>query len=308
MSVQKTGSAMPRPAWLPSQQWPFSLRQQTVLGHRIHYIDEGDGPVLLFVHAGMWAFVWRDVIRELSTDFRCIALDFPGSGLSELQPSYEIGLAGHARVLGEFTRQLHLRDVTLVLHDLGGLIGLDFARSSPDLVRALVLSQTFGWWPRQRLLQGMLGLMGGPAMRTFNTSTNLIPRLTASRFGVGRHLDREGRQAFLGPVRDRRRRRAFHDLMRDTRRSHLLLRALRTAVEEDLSDRPVLTIFGERNDPLHFQQTWRELFPAARQVVVPKGNHFPMNDDPSLFAAAIRTWWRDTVTPPSNFPGRSETA
>jgi len=60
---------------------------------------------------------------------------------------------------------------------------------------------------------------------------------------------------------------------------------------------PLLTIFGERNDPLKFQPRWKALFPEARQVVVSKGNHFPMCDDPDLVATSIRDWYRGVVCP-----------
>jgi pimeloyl-ACP methyl ester carboxylesterase len=251
--------------------------------------------VLVFVHAGMWSYIWRDVIRDLRTDFRCIALDFPGSGLSEQHARYEVGISAHAEVLDQFVRLLRLDKLTLVLHDLGGPIGLTFASRQPARIRALVIAQSFGWWPRQRLLQTMIGLMGGPAMRALNVRTNLIPRLTATSFGVGRHLDRHARRAFLGPTQDRRGRLAFHDLMRDARNSRPVLEAIEESLRGPLADRPLLTIFGEHNDPLQFQQDWRRLFPHARQVVIPRGNHFPMNDDPAMFAASIRNWWINSV-------------
>jgi pimeloyl-ACP methyl ester carboxylesterase len=183
-----------------------------------------------------------------------------------------------------------------VVHDLGGPIGLGLAARRPQLVRALVATQTFGWPPEQRVLRAMLGLMGSAPMRGLNTTTNLVPRITATSFGVGRHLGATGRRAFLGPLRDRRRRATFHRLMADARRADELLGAIELALAGTLRDRPLLTIFGERNDPLGFQARWRELFPAARQVVVPGGNHFPMNDDPDLFAAAVRSWWEDQVS------------
>lgn len=281
-----------RPSWLPESSWPFPLRRADILGHRLHYTDAGAGPVLLFVHAGMWSFVWRDVIADLSKDFRCVALDFPGSGLSEAAPGYRVSIGAHAEVLAAFVTHLGLDELTLVVHDLGAVIGLDVAARRPELVRALVIAQGFGWWPRQRILRGALRLMGGATMRTLNHTTNVINRLTATTLGVGRHLGTADRRAFLGPTRTRRRRRPFHDLMRDARRGRQRLDTIETALRGRLRDRPVLTIFGERNDPFHFQRTWRELYPNARQIVVAKGNHFPMTDDPTLFATAVRDWTR----------------
>lgn len=279
-----------RPSWLPESQWPFPLRQADILGHNIHYTDVGEGPVLLLVHAGFWSFIWQAVLDDLAKDFRCVSLDFPGSGLSEAAPGYRVGIDAHAEVLGAFVERLGLTEVTLVGHDLGAVVGLQFAARHPDTVRALVVVQGFGWWPKQRVLRGALRMMGGATMRTFNTATNFIPRVTTTRFGVGRHLDKSGRRAFLGPTRQRRGRRPFHDLMRDTRRDKQRLENIEASLRGGLRDRPLLTIFGERNDPFRFQRTWLELYPAARQVVVAKGNHFPMNDDPALFTAAIRDW------------------
>ena len=71
-----------------SAQWPFRLRRfvydrpdSESIG--LHYSDEGSGPALVLVHAGMWSFIWRDTIAALRDDFRCITLDFPGAGLSD---------------------------------------------------------------------------------------------------------------------------------------------------------------------------------------------------------------------------------
>lgn len=150
-----------RPTWLPESQWPFQLRTVQVKGCRLHLIDEGAGPVLLLVHAGMWSFVWRDLIAELARDFRCVAVDFPGSGLTEAPEEYPIGLEPNARLLERVVDRLGLRDITVVAHDLGGLIGLGWVARHPDPVRGLVLMNTFGW-PPQPALQAILKLTGSP--------------------------------------------------------------------------------------------------------------------------------------------------
>src|SRR5262245_26521087 len=72
-----------RPAWLTSDLFPFTSRFVEVDGARIHYVDEGRGPALLFLHgAPNWSFFYREFVSALRDDFRCIALDFPGFGLS----------------------------------------------------------------------------------------------------------------------------------------------------------------------------------------------------------------------------------
>jgi pimeloyl-ACP methyl ester carboxylesterase len=59
-----------------------------------------------------------------------------------------------------------------------------------------------------------------------------------------------------------------------------------------LADRPLLTVFGQFNDPLRFQPRWKALFPAAHQLKVRRGNHFPMCDDPDLVAGALASFAR----------------
>jgi pimeloyl-ACP methyl ester carboxylesterase len=91
-----------RPAWLPFEEFPFASRFVEIDGNRIHYVDEGEGPVLLFVNAGLWSFVWRDLIVRLADRFRCVALDFPGAGLSDAAEHYRSGIGSSSRILEAF--------------------------------------------------------------------------------------------------------------------------------------------------------------------------------------------------------------
>jgi len=105
--------------------YPFESRAVTLGGHRYHYIDEGQGDVLLLVHGNpTWSFYWRDLIRGLSPKFRVIAVDHIGCGLSDKPRGYAYRLAQHIDNLAQFTDRLELQDVTLLAHDWGGAIGV----------------------------------------------------------------------------------------------------------------------------------------------------------------------------------------
>jgi pimeloyl-ACP methyl ester carboxylesterase len=281
-----------RPSWLPREEWPFELRFVDVDGHRVHYVDEGKGPTLLFVHAGFWSFVWRDLIEEMRSDFRCVALDFPGHGLSEAASGYRVGLESHGAVLAGFVEALELREFTLVAHDLGGPIGITFAGEHPELVRALAPVNTFAWRPEAFGLKVMMGMVGSRPMQLFGGLTNLVPRASAGNFGVGRLLSDAGKRAFLGPFRRRHARRNFHRLMRDGKRSGALMDRAEQALRGPLAGRPMLLVYGEKNDPYDYRGTFKGMFPHAAEYVVEDGNHFPMCNDPAGVAAALREWWR----------------
>src|SRR6476661_5231602 len=95
--------ATERPAWLAHGEYPFTSRYVEIEGSRVHYVDEGAGPTLLFVHAGpAWSFIFRDVIVRLRDHFRCVALDFPGSGLSRAAGGYAPTLPASHRLLEHF--------------------------------------------------------------------------------------------------------------------------------------------------------------------------------------------------------------
>jgi len=285
-----------RPTWLPESVWPFQSSAIEVEGAKIAITDVGRGPVLLFVHTGFWSFIWRDVILRLAPDFRCICFDAPGTGQSDRLPVDSISLDRASRALTAIIRTLNLQDITLVVHDLGGPSGIAGAATVPDRIRGLCAVNAFAWKPSGMAFRGMLALMGSTAIREINAWTGILTRITSRAFGVGRNLDASSREAFYAGV-GRQGVRAFHAYLRDARKSQAIYTQLDRALTGPFRHLPLLTIFGERNDPLGFQPRWKQLFSDARQVVVPKGNHFPMCDAPDLVAASIREWHRDRVAP-----------
>ena len=288
--------ALRRPAWLSPSQWPFETWAIDVDGSKVAVTDVGQGPVLLFVHTGFWSFIWRDVILRLSSEFRCVCFDAPGTGQSDRLPVDEISLERASRALVAVVRTLDLHDITLVFHDLGGPSGVAGAAKLSERFRGLCAVNTFAWEPSGVPFRFMLGLMGSAMMREFDALTGFLPRVTGSAFGVTRRMDQPSRDTFLAGI-GRQGIRSFHSYMRDAAKSRTIYPQLDAVLAGPFRRLPLLTIFGERNDPLGFQRRWKRLFPNARQVVVSKGNHFPMCDDPDLVASSIREWHRERVRP-----------
>jgi pimeloyl-ACP methyl ester carboxylesterase len=286
---------LPRPNWLPKAAWPFETGGLEVDGSMVAITDVGRGPVLLLVHTGTWSIVWRDLISRLAPTFRCVAIDAPGTGQSSRVPASALTIRNSARAVEATIAALRLDDLTLVIHDLGGPAGIAAAARTPERVRAIAAINAFGWRPTGALFRAMLAVMGSAPMREFDAMTGFLPRITSSAFGVGRHLDAQSRIAFKAGMNVR----AFHGYMHDVRSCDDLHAEVASALSGPFRNLPLLTIFGERNDPLGFQPRWKAMFKDARQVVVPKGNHFPMCDDPDLVADTIRQWHRELVAPAS---------
>jgi pimeloyl-ACP methyl ester carboxylesterase len=134
------------PSWLNAGEYPFTSRTFSHTDGRIHYIDEGSGPVILFVHGTPdWSFGFRHLINALSKSHRCIAIDHLGFGLSDKPLHAELTVAAHARRLQDLIDHLKLKDLTLVVTDFGGGIGLEHALRHPGNVRRILLYNTWMW-------------------------------------------------------------------------------------------------------------------------------------------------------------------
>jgi pimeloyl-ACP methyl ester carboxylesterase len=270
--------------------WPFETFTFDLDGSAVAFTDVGRGPVLLFVHTGLWSFVWRDVLVRLSRTYRCICLDAPGTGRSA-GPTGGVRLEQSARAITALIEHLELTKLVLVVHDLGGPAGVVGAARSTATVTGIVAINAFAWRPEGRALRAMLRVFGSALVRELDVLTRAVPKITATRFGVGRHLNSVDRRAFLARLGPREIR-TFHKYLADALRCGPLYAEASAAFSGRFAALPLLTIFGERNDPFHFQETWRKLFPGATQLVVRGGNHFPMCDDPPFVAQAIDMWYR----------------
>ncbi len=285
---------LPRPDWLPRDIWPFETIGVPSRDSRLAVTDVGRGPTLLFVHVGMWSFVWCDLVLRLAPDFRCVFFDAPGNGRTEDQPGARVSIQRASQAVSEVIAALSLTDLTIVMHDLGGPSSLFAIADIPERVRGIVAMNAFGWQPDVLPLRFMLAVMGSAAMREIDAATGFLPRIASTAFGVGRRLDDRRRAAFLAGV-GLRGRRSFHDYVRDARYGYRLYPVIDRALRGPLAGTPFLSIFGERNDPFGFQPRWKALFPHARQEIIAGGNHFPMCDDPDFCARVIRGWHREHV-------------
>lgn len=230
-SVMTTTTTTPRPApldrptWLPRDVWPFPTAALEVDGNRVAYTDTGgDGPVLLFCHVGMWSLLWRDVMVDLSTDHRCVTFDTPGVGLSSRIAASEQTMTTCVRATGALIDALDLRDVVLVVHDLGGLAALAAASTRLDRISALAVISGFAWRPRGVLLPMALRTFGMAPMRELSAFSGWLSLGSSTRFGVGRYMSKATRRAWRAGLADRSARRVTHRLFADAARNSAVQR------------------------------------------------------------------------------------
>jgi haloalkane dehalogenase len=151
------------PAWVDRREYPFEPRALDVEGGRLSYVDEGEGAPIVMVHGTpTWSFLYRHLIRDLSPRYRCVAPDHLGFGLSDRPPGWSYRPEDQARNLARLIETLGLKDLTLVVHDYGGPIGLAYALDHPENVRRLVLFNTWMWsFAGDRSVEWVAWILGG---------------------------------------------------------------------------------------------------------------------------------------------------
>jgi haloalkane dehalogenase len=124
-----------------SSDFPYEPRYADALGSKMHYVESGEGDPILLVHGNPTSsYLWRNVIPHVAPQGRVIAVDLIGMGKSD-KPDIAYRLFDHVAYLEAFIEELGLDDVTLVLHDWGGGVGLSYARRHPDNVAAVAVME-----------------------------------------------------------------------------------------------------------------------------------------------------------------------
>jgi haloalkane dehalogenase len=119
--------------------FPFKANFSCAPGCKMHYVDEGEGPVVVCLHGEpTWGYLFRHLILQLRDKYRVIVPDHVGFGKSETPSDRTYWLQDHINNLEQFILALDLRDITLVVHDFGGPVGMGFLARHPDRVLRVV--------------------------------------------------------------------------------------------------------------------------------------------------------------------------
>jgi haloalkane dehalogenase len=281
-----------RPTWVDGAMYPFEDHVLDIDGNRIHYVDTGQGPALLFVHGNpVWSFEYRDVLKELSSSFRCIAVDLAGFGLSQAAPGFSHLPRAQSGVLAELIKKLDLRDFTVVVQDWGGPIGLSAALIEPERLSGVVISNTWAWPVNGNPgFEKFSGLMGGPighfGSKYFNVFVNVILPVSHKRRKLTRSEKRHYRKALPAGRRD-----PTWILPKQIIASTEFLADLERRLPE-LSPLPSLIVWGDKDDAFQAPELarWQQILPRAKTVILEGVGHFAPSEAPLEFANAIREW------------------
>lgn len=188
--------------WINRRTYPFSPRQIEVEGGLMSFVDEGVGRTVLFVHGNpTWSYQWRNYIRQFRTDgFRCIAPDHIGFGLSEKPSTFSHHPAAHSRNLRRLVEELDLRDILLVVHDIGGPIGLNLVTEMPDRFSGIVAFNTWFWdLKKDAAVAKIVKVANGTLGKLMYHSAAVAPKMVKAQFSDKSKYSPELDAALQGP-------------------------------------------------------------------------------------------------------------
>jgi haloalkane dehalogenase len=283
--------------WLDRNEYPFAPHYFPTGAGRMHYVDVGEGEPIVMVHGTPeWSFIYRRLIDCLSSRYRCIAPDHIGFGLSDKPVGWSYLPKDHAENLEALIGGLALRDITLVVHDYGGPIGLAYALKHPENVKRIVIMNSWMWslqedpaYDRTKVLSGSFGRFLYQYL-AFSPRV-MIPLAMGDRGKLSRSVHRHYLQAFPTPesrygtwvlARELLGSSAWYDQLW-RQRSHL-------------QHLPALILWGMKDfafGPKELER-WREVLPNARVETYRDVGHFVQEELGTRLCEPVMSFMAET--------------
>ena len=265
--------------------YPFTSHFLNLNPHNYHYLDEGQGDTLLMVHGNpTWSFYYRNLILGLKKSYRCVVPDHMGMGKSDKPQNYFYTLSKHIDNLESLVDKLDLNDITLLVHDWGGAIGMGFAVRHPEKIKRIVLFNTAAFLSDKipiRLRLCRVPVFGALAIRGFNAFALAAVNMACKN---KERMTEQVRAGYLAPYNNYANRvanlRFVQDIPMD---SNAPSYSIVKNIEENLarfSALPVLIAWGAKDFVFtdQFLNRWKKIFPDAEVHWIPDAGHYVLED------------------------------
>ena len=281
--------------------YPFASRFLDLDGLRYHYLDEGRGDPIVMLHGNpSWSYYFRHLVAALAPAYRVIVPDHIGCGLSDKPDDsrYEYTLERRWRDVERLLEHLGVeREITLVLHDWGGMIGMAFAAHHPERIARLVFLNTAAFHlPAAKRLPLSLRLARGPLGALLVRGLNAFSRGAARYCCTRRPMAPEVRAQYLAPYDSWRNRIAVHRFVQDIPlrpgdRGYDLVSFVEARLDR-FRETPILICWGARDFVFDgsFLAEWQRRFPHAEVHRFADCGHYVLEDAHEEIVPLVRTF------------------
>ena len=282
--------------------FPFAPHYFTVNGFDMHYVDEGSGEAVVMVHGDpTWGYLYRNFIPSLSEQYRCVVPDLMGMGKSDVpQDRLLYRLEQHCANLEALLLHLNVWNITLVLHDWGGPVGLGFATLHPERIKRLVLMNTWAFapWPCGTFPR-LLEIIRSERGEAFVLKRNgyLEPALLGTTYH-SEGLTQTVMEAYRAPFPTPESRLAMLCWSRDipVQESDVSYAEMKR-IEQGLSrfnSIPILLVWGMQDPVLSPEvlRRWQHVYPHAITHEIEDASHFLQEDAPERIVGEIKVFLR----------------
>lgn len=280
--------------------FPFKRNYLDRNGNKLHYVNEGQGEPVVMVHGNpSWSFYYRNVVVALSANHQCIVPDHIGCGLSDKpdDAGYDYTLNNRIDDLEALLDHLELKqNITLIVHDWGGMIGMGFAARHPERIKKLVILNTGAFHlPEGKPFPWALSvcrntLLGTLLVRGFNAFSSI-----ASYVGVKRGpMPKAVRHAYVAPFNSWANRISTLRFVQDIPlkvgdRNYQLVSDIAATLEQ-FKSLPMMICWGLQDFVFdrHFLDEWRRRFPDAKVHEFTDCGHYILEDASDQVVEHIR--------------------
>ena len=263
--------------------YPYETKFEVIRSNRISYVDEGEGRPIVMVHGNpTWSFYFRHLIEAFKDEYRVIAIDHLGCGLSDKPQDFDYHLEAHIDNLEDLLLKLELKDITLVLHDWGGAIGMGFATRYPHLIKSVIILNSGAFTSKRiplRIAACRIPYIGKKMILNGNAFA-----VAATTMAVKKTMPPEVKKGFLLPYDSPENRIAVNAFVEDIPMGpeH---RSYETLVEIEhallfLKDKPIAIIWGMKDWCFNseFLKRWCSLYPNAEVLRIENAGHYVLED------------------------------
>lgn len=283
---------MANPEWLDVLKYPFQPHFFSTPAGRMHYVDEGSGEPIIFVHGNpAWSFEFRKLIQAFATTNRSIAPDHIGFGLSDKPKEWSYLPEEHAKNFERFVESLQVSNITLVVGDWGGPIGLSYALNHQDKIKNIVITNTWLWSVQSDwYYQAFSKFVGGPIGRWLIKNRNFFAdTVVRSLFGDKRRLTPEIHRHYLMPLATPDERKGCWVFPGQITGSSAWLQSLWER-RDRLQEKKILIAWGMKDIGFRKKELdrWITAFPHARVARFEDAGHFVPEEKPDELIREMR--------------------